>query len=169
MDQLPQLSEKDSWNAILTIGHGSLRAPRLVFCLVLCSVIFIAACEKAPVKPAEFTQSDVCFACKAPITNVELPFAAEFVTENGFVRKFDDLSCLIANAKKVGKKNIVAVYAVDLQSQKLFPIEQVQLLRSENFKTPKKGGIIAIKDQAQADQFATKFKAEKVKLDDLLK
>jgi hypothetical protein len=66
------------------------------------------------------------------------------------------------------QKKPAAVYAVDVTSRNLFPIEQVQLVQLEQLRTPQKGGIIAFKDQDKADQFISKYKAEKVKLDDLL-
>jgi hypothetical protein len=168
MDQRLHISEKNSGNAIRRISRGRSKSLRLVSCcLLLCSIVFVADCGKTPVKPAEFTANDVCFGCKEAITVKS--YAAEFITSNGFVRKFDDFACLAANAKKVGRKNIVAIYAVDAETKNLFPIEQLQLLRSDRFVSPKKGGILAFQNPAKADSVAAQFKAEKVKLDDLLK
>src|SRR5512146_2457409 len=90
--------------------------------LVLCAVLVLAGCTKVPVKPSEITQNDVCFHCKSPITDVA--FAAEFITKDGFVRKFDDLACLIAHAKKIGRNNIVGLYGIDSQTKELFPVEE---------------------------------------------
>ena len=131
-----------------------------------CALCFVAGCEKAPVKPVDIKSTDTCFYCKAPIADVT--FAAEFVTSNGFVRKFDDFSCLVANAKRVGKKNVVAYYAIDSQTKKMFPIEDVQLVRSNRLRTPQGSGVVAFKDAATADQFTSQYQAEKIKLDDLL-
>ncbi len=150
-------------------GRGNLRVGFL--CLLLCAFVLVAGCAKAPVKPSEFTEEDTCFYCKSPIERKDVNFAAEFITSSGFVRKFDDISCLVANAKKVGKKNIEAFYFSDVVSGKLFPAEQVQFVRCDKLNTPKKGGIIAFADSTKADSFITKYqayKAEKVKLDDLL-
>jgi hypothetical protein len=163
MDQRLAKCDRASW-----ISNRDLL---LVF-LILCATVFIAACTKPVVKPAEFMENDTCFHCKSPITPKELPFAAEFVTSNGFVRKFDDIGCMIANAKKVGKKNIVAFYAVDVQSRKIFPVEEVQFVHSDILATPRKGGTIAFKDPAAAEKYINQYKAvkiEKVKLDDLLR
>ena len=134
--------------------------------LILSAALVLSGCEKTPVKPVNITANDVCFYCKTPIQNVV--FAAEFVTNNGFVRKFDDIGCFIANAKKVGKKNIVAFYATDAQSKGLFPAEQLQLVRSDKLATPQKGGIVALQDPAQAKAVAARYQGEILKFSDLI-
>ena len=84
-------------------GRNQPNGIRIVFYFfLLCTLLSCGACEKAPVKPSNITSNDVCFHCKSPITDVT--FAAELVANNGFPRKFDDISCLIADAKKLGKK-----------------------------------------------------------------
>lgn len=169
MEKRIHVSAKNFWNATRRICVKR-STQRSVFCfLILGSIIYVAACGKTEVKPSEFAANDVCFGCKTPISPKEISYAAEFITSNGFVRKFDDFSCMAANAKKVGRKNIVAIYAVDAGTQKLFPIEQLQLLRSDKFVSPKRSGIIAFQDQAKADAAAAKYQAEKIKFDDLLK
>ena len=162
MDPFPQTREK-SRISILE-AKATWLAP---MGLVLCAVLVLAGCTKAPVKPSEITQSDVCFHCKSPITDVA--FAAEFITKDGFVRKFDDVACLIAHARKVGKNNIVAFYGIDAPSKKLFPVEELQFVRSDKLRTPQIGGMAAFTDQAKADEFVTRFQAEKIKLDDLIR
>lgn len=135
--------------------------------LLACALVFFSACQKAPLKPLNITSNDVCFYCKAPIT--EIQYAAEFVSKDGFVRKFDDLACLIKNAGKVGKKNIAAFYAMDYPTKQWLAAEEAVFVRSQKFKTPKDGGIIAFKDPSQAQALATRYQAELVKFDDLVK
>lgn len=160
--------KKDSLNLIQDCcGRNKLNGARLAFYSSLLSVLlFTGACEKTPVKPVNITSNDVCFHCKGPISDVT--FAAEFVANNGFARKFDDISCLVADAKKLGKKNIQAFYFVDAQSKKLFPVEEVQLVRSNKLRTPQNGGIVAFKDPEKAREFIERFHAEAIKLDTLL-
>jgi hypothetical protein len=163
MSQLLRSYGRDFVNSIRAFGFQY---------LLLCAFLIIAACAKAPVKPSEFAENDICFQCKSPIGAKELPYAGEFITSSGFVRKFDDIGCLVANAKKVGKKNIEAFYAVDVRSRKLLPADQVQFVRCDKVPTPKNSGIIAFQDAAKADEYIAKIKAynpEKVKLEDLLR
>ena len=165
MKQL-QGCKKDSLNPIRVIcSREKLNGARLVFCSSLL-LLFVGACENAPVKPSKITSNDVCFHCKSPIS--DLTFAAEFVANDGFARKFDDISCLIADAKKLGKKNIRAFYVVDAESKKLFPVEEAQLVRSDKLRTPQNGGIVAFKNPERAREFVARFHAEEIKLDTLL-
>jgi len=147
--------------------HQPNRNRFLFYSFLLCTLLFVGACGRTPVKPSNITSDDVCFHCKSPISDVT--FAAEFVASNGFARKFDDFTCLIADARKLGKKNILAIYAVDAQSKKLFPIEEVQLVHSDKLRTPQNGGIVAFKDPEKARDFVARFHAEEVKLDDFLR
>lgn len=135
--------------------------------LLFCSILIGAACEKAPVKPVNIGPNDVCFYCKSPIADVA--FAAEFITKDGFVRKFDDFSCLIANAKKLGKKNIRAFYAMDVLSKTWSPVEQLQFVRSDKIRTPRSGGIVAFQDASKAKGVAARYQAELVRFDDIVK
>lgn len=157
--------KKDSLNPIDDFcGRNKLKGAQLAFCSSFLSVLlFMGACEKTPVKPSNITSNDVCFHCKSPISDVA--FAAEFVANNGFARKFDDINCLIADAQKLGKKNIQAFYFVDAQSKNLFPVEEVQLVHSDKLRTPQNGGIVAFRDPAKAREFIERFHAEEVKLD----
>jgi nitrous oxide reductase accessory protein NosL len=135
--------------------------------LLFCAILIGAACEKAPPKPVSISKNDVCFYCKSPIADTA--FAAAFVTKDGFIRKFDDISCFIANAKKVGKKNIKAFYAMDALSRTSYPAEQLQYVRSIRLQTPQKGGIIAIQDAAKAQGIAGRYQGEVVRFDELIK
>jgi len=157
-------------NPFLQHGENSFRHPGMRLALIgslLCVFVLATGCEKTPVKPVDITTNDLCFHCKAPIS--EIAFAAEFITKDGFVRKFDDMACMLEHARKIGKKNILGFYAIDAQTRKLYPVEEVQFVRSDKIRTPHNGGIVAYKDPAKADDIAARFKAEKVTLDDLMK
>jgi hypothetical protein len=126
-----------------------------------------AGCKESPVKPANISANDVCYHCRAPIANPA--FAAELVTKDGFVRKFDDLACLIANARKIGKKNIKTFFVIDAQSKNWLVAEAAYFVRSEKFRTPQNGGIVAYGDIAQAQALASRYQAQLARFDELLK
>jgi hypothetical protein len=140
---------------------------RIAFYGTLLSALFIVACSEAPPKPSTINPSDTCFYCKSPIA--DLKFAAEFVSKDGFVRKFDDFGCLIANARRVGKKNIKAFFVMDIRSSTWTPAEQASFIKSDKIMTPRNGGIMAFKDSAAAQEVAKKLNAETLKLEDLIK
>lgn len=135
--------------------------------LLVCALVLLSACQKAEIKPLEIVTGDTCYRCKAPIT--EKNFAAEFVTKDGFVRKFDDVSCMTQHAAKVGKKNIQAYYVADFPSQKWLKAEEAHFVQSDRINTPKNSGILAFKDESQAKALASQYQAKLVTFSDLLK
>ncbi len=130
-------------------------------------LVFVSACQKTEVKPLDIATGDICYRCKAPI--VEKRYAAEFVTKDGFVRKFDDVSCMIQHAVKVGKGNISAYYATDYATQTWMNAEEGHYIRSDQIQTPKQGGIIGFKDEAKAKGLAGQVQAPVLSFADLMK
>jgi hypothetical protein len=141
--------------------------------ILLCALVMVGGCKQAPLKPVSISSSDICYYCKSPFNlnldkSAEL-YAAEMIAKDGFVRKFDDVACLIANAKKVGMNNIKAIYAVDFPTRTWLPAEQLHFVRSDMIQTPKNGGFVAFKDAEAAKSFASQYKGELVQLSDLIK
>jgi hypothetical protein len=137
--------------------------------MLFCVLVIAGGCKEAPLKPVNISSNDVCYYCKGPFDLSQERYAAEMIAKDGFVRKFDDIACLVANAKKVGLKNIKVIYAVDLQTKTWLPADQLQFVRSDRIATPKNGGIVAIRDIEQAKQIASKTNGELVQLSDLIK
>jgi hypothetical protein len=160
--------EKSAGRRIKACGHGGFHYGDFVMGAALLCILFLGfACEPPPAEPVDIKPTDICFHCKDPIA--DLVFAVEFITKDGFVRKFDDMSCLLAHAQKLGKDNIRAAFAKDIVTQKWVPAEQLYFVRSERIKTPKNGGIIAFQDAERAKKAASQYEAEMVRWDDLLK
>jgi hypothetical protein len=130
-------------------------------------LVALSACQKAEIRPLDIATGDTCYRCRAPIT--EKHFAAEFVTKDGFVRKFDDVSCMTQHATKVGRKNIDAYFVADFPSQKWLKAEEAHFVQSEQISTPKNSGILAFADEAQAKAVAGQYQAKLITLNDLLK
>jgi copper chaperone NosL len=135
--------------------------------LLLFATIFFCSCGQKPVQPVQIEANDICFHCKSPVSDVA--FSAEFITKDGEVRKFDDIGCLIASARKTGRNNIRVFFARDIMSRSWFPAEQLQFVRSATIPTPHKTGLIAFKDAAKARQIASRYQAELTRLEDMLK
>jgi nitrous oxide reductase accessory protein NosL len=168
MNQLLLNRKPESSGAPTVERSLKLKSTKLVSCtLFACTILILCGCERTPVKPVSISSNDACFYCKSPITDVA--YAAEFITTTGFVRKFDDISCLIANARKVGKKNILAFYVIDAQSKTFFPADQVQFVRSDKLRTPRNGKIVALRDPTQAKAVAARYQGEILTFDDLMK
>jgi hypothetical protein len=77
---------------------------------------------------------------------------------------------MLEHAKtKIGKNNITAYYATDFPSQQWVKAEEASYVKSDKFKTPKDGGILAFKDKAKATALATQYQAQLVEFADLIK
>jgi copper chaperone NosL len=136
--------------------------------LLACAALVLVACQQPTYKPVEIAQNDVCFRCRAPI--VEKQYAAEFATKDGFVRKFDDIACMADYAQnKMKKNNIGAFYVVDYATKEWLPAEQAAFVKSEQFKTPQNGGILAFKDKGQAEKLAAQYQATLLTFGDIVK
>ena len=144
-------------------------APRLVLGILLtCVVVLVGACQKAEVKPLDIAENDTCFRCRGPIADKH--YAAELVTKDGFVRKFDDVGCMLEHAKgKIGKANIVAYFVMDFPTTQWVKAEEAHYVKSDQLQTPRSSGIIAFKDPAKAQALATQFQAQVTPFADLLK
>jgi len=139
-----------------------------VNCALALSVVLLAGCQKAPLKPVDLVTDDLCSYCKGVI--VEKQYAGEFITRDGFVRKFDDISCMVKHAKeKVKPQNIAAYYVMDFPTQKWVSTQDVKFVRSDKFTTPKNGGILAFQDAGQAQKLASQYQAQILSFDELLK
>ncbi len=151
------------------------RASRLRLCRGAAATIalgalalMLAGCSEtpAPAKPVDIAKDDACTRCKQPI--VEIQYAAEFITKDGFVRKFDDMGCMLEHARKVTPKRIAAFFAVDYDTKAWMPADEAFYVRSERFKTPNNGGILAFARQERAEALAKQYEAELLKFADLL-
>jgi copper chaperone NosL len=128
----------------------------------------LSAC-KGPVtaEPAEIVQGDTCSRCKQPINDKR--FAAEFVTKDGFLRKFDDIGCMIDHAKKLKKGGIVGYFAADYDKKEWGKAEALTYVKSQRFKTPANGGILAFANRDRAQALAGQYQGDVVGFQDLLK
>ena len=95
--------------------------------LLLCFVTFIAvlltSCSQpaVPSKAVDIAKADTCTRCKKPITDIQ--FAAEFITKDGFVRKFDDIGCMLEHARKLTPAKIAAFFTMDYDKKQWMKAE----------------------------------------------
>jgi copper chaperone NosL len=134
---------------------------------LLACVLLISGCHKAANSPEDISANDTCYFCKSAIT--EPTFAAELITKDGSLYKFDDMACLIASTKVMGKENIKSFYVMDDSSKTWLPADQARYVHSDKLHTPKGGGYIAFKDASKAQDLASRFQAELLNFNDLVK
>jgi copper chaperone NosL len=140
----------------------------LIGSLLVLASLALFGCQKEPLKPVDIGKDELCTSCRSII--LEKRYAAEFITKDGFVRKFDDISCMVQHAKsKVKKENIAAFFMVDFPSQQWMAAQEAKCVKSDKFKTPRDGGILAFKDAAKAQALASQYQAQVLSFDDLMK
>jgi copper chaperone NosL len=120
--------------------------------LLLC-VLLLAACGGVSLEPVALSPEDMCAHCKMAIA--EKQYAAEFITKDGDVLKFDDLSCLASYvAARKNREQIAVVYVMDFETKQWLKAEEAVFAQAANFRTPMSGGIAAFKDKVRAEAVA---------------
>jgi copper chaperone NosL len=149
----------------------SFRLPeRTAVSVVLLSfALLLAGCGQppAPAKPVDIAKDDICARCRQPITDIQ--YAAEFITKDGFVRKFDDMGCMLEHARKLTPGKIAAFFAMDYDRKVWMKAEEAVYVRSERFKTPNDGGILAFASKERAQSLASQYEAEVLDFSSLLR
>ena len=136
--------------------------------LLACLLIGLCSCQSTTeLKPTDITSNDTCTFCKMAIEQVQ--YAAEFITKDGFTRKFDDIGCMVKHADKIRKTNISAFYVMDYANKQWVKGEEAQFAQSEKIQTPMNSGLIAFKDKNTANSVASEYGGKVVGLNDLIK
>jgi copper chaperone NosL len=130
-------------------------------------LMLFTGCGSSEIQPSAIVKDELCARCKSMIA--EKQYAAQFVTKDGFVRKFDDISCMVQHVERVNRKNISAFFAMDYASQSWVKGEEASYVRSDKFQTPRNGGILAFKDRNQARALSTQYHAELLTFADIIK
>jgi copper chaperone NosL len=130
--------------------------PKRLCAALLLGALWLAGCGKPKFEPVEIAAEDMCAFCKMAIS--EKPYAAEFLNRDGDVFKFDEIGCLANQLKtRQNRRDIAAFFVVDYDSREWVNAEQAYFVRSEEFKTPMSGRIVAFKDRSKADEAAAKY------------
>jgi copper chaperone NosL len=117
----------------------------------LFSLVFVAACRQSEPKAVDLLPEDMCAYCKMAIS--EKRYAAEFITRDGEVFKFDDIGCMVNYTKsKSNRADIAAFFVVDFESKQWLRAETACFVRSPEFKTPMNGNIAAFRDNRTASR-----------------
>jgi copper chaperone NosL len=126
--------------------------------LFLILPIFLAACAAVEIKPEPISDGDMCSFCKMAIS--EKRFAAEIITEDEEVLKFDDIGCLLRYRQRAGNGlKSAAVYVTDYDSREWLKADDAFFVKSKTIKTPMGSGITAFADQSKAGSESLKFDA----------
>jgi copper chaperone NosL len=120
-------------------------------------VIFFEGCSGNRVKPVDIFSEDVCSSCRMAIT--EKRFAAELITENHEVFKFDDIGCL--NRFRNSRPDVlpVAEFYVDYHKEHWLSVRSAVLVRT-GLATPMGSGLVAFGDSLTALSLQREYPAK---------
>ncbi|TRX38874.1 hypothetical protein FNW52_02185 [Flavobacterium sp. ZT3R18] len=112
--------------------------------------------------------TDNCDFCKMSIADGK--FGAEVITQKGRVYKFDDIMCMVNYCRENSAIKIKAFYVNDFTKENvLIPGETAFFLSGETILSPMKGGVIAFSSNKEAAALESKFKAESITWDAVIK
>ncbi len=102
--------------------------------------------------------SDLCERCSMIIS--EKPYAAQYLTRGGGVKKFDDLGCMVEHIKQQKNPSIEAVYVRDYETQEWIDAKAAFFVKSTSIKTPMGHGIVAFRSRESAENLAKRDDAK---------
>lgn len=128
--------------------------------------ILLAACGRAEIAPVNINPEDMCSMCRMAIS--EKQFAAEFITQDGDVFKFDDIGCMRDYLKaRADRSKIAAFFVADFNSKTWLRAESARFVKSDEFATPMGGHLAAFQTEERARDAATKFKGQHLSFADV--
>jgi copper chaperone NosL len=115
------------------------------YALILFMALSMFACgdSKPPAGPAEVHYGeDVCDRCKMIISDQR--FAAQYVMNDGRVKKFDDFGCMAAElGNDGGKDEVGGIYVTDFATGSWLDARKAHYLKSPDIASPMGYGIAA--------------------------
>lgn len=120
-----------------------------VLVLFVCAVI-AAACGSPEIRPVDIFAEDMCAGCRMAFSDRR--FAAELVTLDREVFKFDDIGCWETFRKEHREKVPAAEFVRDFESNRWIPAGQAVIVRT-GVATPMASGKVAFADSVKAGAF----------------
>ena len=127
------------------------KAPRYLFFLI---VLASMSCTRS-FAPVDIEEGDMCSNCRMAIS--EKRYAAEIITAEETVLKFDDIGCMLRYQKTKGPIEAAAIYVADSETKQWLTAGDAFFVRSATVKTPMGSGIVAFATADKAGPGAVKF------------
>jgi copper chaperone NosL len=123
-----------------------------LFFFFICLSFF--ACGSSEIKPVDIYPEDMCSHCRMAISDQR--FAAEIITADGEVFKFDDLGCVERFKEKSADLKIAATFVKDYETKNWLPYERSTIVQT-SIKTPMGSGKVALADSSRAQEILEQF------------
>ena len=129
----------------------SIRGEVLLFLFI---ILPFFACGPSEIKPVDIYPEDMCSQCRMAISDQS--FAAEIITENEEVFKFDEIGCMEKFKAKSGELKMAALFVKDYETKKWISFARSTIVQT-GLKTPMSSGKVAFADSSTAKEFLEKF------------
>lgn len=124
----------------------------LIF-VTLISMLWLSGCgSKDPEPAAIHEETDKCATCNMMVEDG--PHAAQLLTKDGKVLKFDDIGCLNEWEHKNGTDNVNIEFVRDHNSKKWVKVEDAIYVYDPSFVSPMAYGIYSFESRSSAEDFA---------------
>jgi copper chaperone NosL len=135
-------------------------------CSLIVIALFLPFCSSG-IKPVDLNPEDMCSFCRMAIS--EKQFAAEIITKNGDIFKFDDIGCMLNYIK--GKKlrnEIAASYVMDFEKRNWIAADHANYVATSEVQTPMGGGFLAFETRENAQSAVSRFKGHALSYSQLM-
>ncbi len=113
-------------------------------------IVIAGGCGTPGIRPLDIFPEDNCAQCRMAISDER--YASEIIDQNGEVRKFDDLGCMLKFRAKHADLKIAAIFLKDYETKQWVPYERAAIVET-NVETPMGSGKVAFADPDKANAF----------------
>ena len=131
--------------------------------------VLVVACGGGSVSldepPSVRLGEDACDECRMIIS--EARFAAAYVTEDGTVRRFDDIGDMLVYHVR-NQENVAVFWVHDYETEEWVRAEWAFFVQASDISTPMGHGIVAFAERERAEKFAAEHDGRVLTFDEAL-
>ena len=134
----------------------------------IATLVGLASCQTKTIEPVAIEANDMCSFCRMSIS--ERRYAAELIDNDGQAFKFDDIGCM-ANFMKQKKNDgaMRGIFVMDFERRDWLRAADSFYVRSSALKTPMNGGVVAFKNESDAQAAAAKYQGTMLRFAEVTK
>ena len=113
-------------------------------------ILVLGSCSAPEIKPVDIYPEDMCAFCKMAFSDQR--FAAEIVTHQSEVFKFDDIGCMDHFLTRTPQPSVIAVFYKDFDTRLWLSANRATVVNTD-IPTPMGSGKVAFGDAGRAGEF----------------
>lgn len=125
---------------------------RKIFAVFLALIAVVSGCQESSMEPEEIDpEIDVCEVCNMGIAHEF--YAAEIVSSNGDIFKFDDLGCMEEYTHIHEDEASAKKYVRDMETGEWVQLKDAFHAYDPEFWTPMANGVVSFKNRQRAEEY----------------